>query len=46
LDGAIAAGHKIAQRAQENIDQVKSQVRQAADVGERAYREAVKNTTA
>ena len=46
LDGAIAAGHKIAQRAQENIDQVKSQVRQAADVGERAYREAAKNTTA
>jgi hypothetical protein len=45
LDGAIAAGHKIAQRAQENIDQVKSQVRQAAEVGERAYREAAKNTT-
>jgi len=40
LDGAIAAGHKFVQRAQENIDQVKSQVRQAADVGERAYREA------
>jgi gas vesicle protein len=45
LDGAIAAGHKLAQRAQENIDQVKSQVRQATDVGERAYREA-KNTSA
>jgi gas vesicle protein len=46
LDGAIAAGHEFAQRAQENLDQVKSQVRQAADVGERAYREAVKNSPA
>jgi gas vesicle protein len=46
LDGAIAAGHELAQRAQENIDQVKSQVRQAADVGERAYRDAAKNTSA
>ena len=36
----------LVESAQENIDQVKSQVRQAADVGERAYREAVKNTTA
>jgi gas vesicle protein len=45
LDGAIAAGHKITQRAQQGIDQVKGQVRQAAEVGERAYREA-KNTTA
>ncbi len=45
LDGAIAAGHKISQRAQEDIDQIKGQVRQAADVGERAYREA-KNTSA
>jgi gas vesicle protein len=40
LDGAIAAGHKLTQRAQEGIDQIKGQVRQAADVGERAYREA------
>jgi len=45
LDGAIAAGHKVTQRAQESIDQIKGQVRHAADVGERAYREA-KNTTA
>jgi gas vesicle protein len=45
LDGAIAAGHKITQRAQEGIDQIKGQVRQAADVGERAYREA-KNSSA
>jgi gas vesicle protein len=40
LDGAVAAGHKLTQRAQEGIDQIKGQVRQAADVGERAYREA------
>jgi gas vesicle protein len=45
LDGAIAAGHKITQRAQEGIDQIKSQVRQAADVGERAYRDAIKSTS-
>jgi gas vesicle protein len=45
LDGAIAAGHKVAQRAQDGIDQIKGQVRQAADVGERAYREA-KNSSA
>src|ERR1700677_4408456 len=45
LDGAIAAGHKFTQRAQEGIDQIKGQVRQAADVGERAYREA-KNSSA
>lgn len=45
LDGAIAAGHKITQRAQEGIDQIKGQVRQAAGAGERAYREA-KNTSA
>jgi gas vesicle protein len=46
LDGAIAMGHKITQRAQDGIDQVKSRVRQAADVGERAYRDAAKNTPA
>jgi gas vesicle protein len=40
VDGAVAAGQKLTQRAQESIDQIKSQVRQAADVGERAYREA------
>jgi gas vesicle protein len=40
LDGAVAAGQKLTQRAQESIDQIKSQVRQAGDVGERAYREA------
>jgi gas vesicle protein len=40
LDGAVAAGQKLTQRAQEGIDQIKSQVRQAADVGERAYRDA------
>jgi gas vesicle protein len=45
LDGAIAAGHKVAQRAQESVDQIKGQVRHAAEVGERAYREA-KNPTA
>jgi gas vesicle protein len=45
VDGAIAAGHKLTQRAQEGVDQIKTQVRQAADVGERAYREALKSSS-
>jgi gas vesicle protein len=45
MDGAIAAGHKITQRAQDGIDQVKTRMQTATDVGERAYREA-KNTPA
>ncbi len=40
LDSAVAAGQKWTQRAQDGIDQVKGQVRQATEVGERAYREA------
>ena len=40
LDEAIAAGEKITQRAQDGIDQVKSHVRRATEVGEQAYREA------
>ncbi|MFY9802123.1 MAG: YtxH domain-containing protein [Candidatus Acidiferrales bacterium] len=44
LDGAIATGQRLAQQAQDGIDQAKGQIRQAAKVGERAYREA-KNTS-
>jgi gas vesicle protein len=44
LDGAIAVGHKVTQRAQEGIDQIKSEVRQATDVGGRAYRDALKSS--
>lgn len=40
LDQAVAAGKKWTRRAQDQIDQAKDQVRQAAEVGERAYREA------
>lgn len=44
LDNAVETGQKWAQRAQEGInqakDQVREQVRQATEVGERAYREA------
>jgi gas vesicle protein len=40
LDGAVAAGQKLTRRAQQGIDQAKDQVRQATEVGERAYREA------
>jgi gas vesicle protein len=40
MDSAVATGQKWAQRAQDGINQAKDQVRQASDVGERAYREA------
>ena len=39
-DGAIASGQALTERAQDGIDQVKGHVRQAAKVGQRAYREA------
>ena len=40
LDGAIAAGEVLKERAQDSIDQIKGQVKKATEVGERAYREA------
>jgi gas vesicle protein len=44
IDGAIATGRKWTRRAQTGLDQTldkaKDQVRQATDVGERAFREA------
>jgi gas vesicle protein len=40
LDGAIVAGEALKERAQDSIDQMKGQVKKAAEVGERAYREA------
>ena len=44
IDGAVAAGKKWTRRAQtgldQALDQAKDQVRQATDVGERAFREA------
>jgi gas vesicle protein len=40
LEGAIAAGQQLKQRAQDSIDQVKGQVKRATEVGEQAYREA------
>jgi gas vesicle protein len=44
LDSAVATGQKWAKRAQDGFndatDQVREQVRQATNVGERAYREA------
>jgi gas vesicle protein len=40
LEGAIAAGEVLKERAQNSIDQIKGQVKKATDVGERAYREA------
>lgn len=40
LQGAIAAGQQLKQRAQDSIDGLKGQVKRATDVGEQAYREA------
>ena len=40
VDGAVAAGQKLTQRAQQGIDEAKGRVRQAKEVGERAFREA------
>jgi gas vesicle protein len=40
LDGAIAVGEALKERAQDSIDQMKGQVKKATEVGERAYREA------
>jgi gas vesicle protein len=44
IDGAVATGRKWTRRAQTGLDQTldkaKDQVRQATDVGERAFREA------
>lgn len=45
LDGAIAAGEALKERAQGNIDQMKGQVKKATEVGERAYREAKSSTS-
>jgi gas vesicle protein len=40
VDGAVAAGQKLTQRAQQGIDEAKGRVRQATEVGEQAFREA------
>ncbi len=43
LDEAVGAGRKWARRAEQSVDDAKERVRDAAEAGERAYREA-KNT--
>lgn len=40
VDGAIAVGEALKERAQDGIDQMKGQVKKASEVGARAYREA------
>jgi hypothetical protein len=45
VDGAVAAGEKLTQRAQQGIDEAKGRVRQAKEVGEQASGEA-KNPSA
>lgn len=40
LDSAIAHGQNLARHAQQTLDDVKERVNDAAEAGERAYREA------
>ena len=40
VDGAVAAGQKLIQRAQQDVDEAKGRMRQAKEVGEQAFREA------
>jgi hypothetical protein len=40
LDGAVETGRKWARRAEQGVDDAKERVREAAQAGERAYREA------
>jgi gas vesicle protein len=45
LDGAIAQGQNLTERAQQILDDAKERVKDAAEAGERAYRDA-KSTVA
>jgi gas vesicle protein len=45
LDGAMAAGQKLTQRAKARIAEAKDRVREAKETGEKAYRDA-KNSPA
>lgn len=45
VGGAVAAGQKLTQRAQQGIDEAKGRVRHAKEAGEQAFREA-KNSSA
>ena len=40
VDGAVAAGQKLTQRAHQGVDEAKRRVREAKEVGEQAFREA------
>jgi gas vesicle protein len=40
LDGAIAKGQKVTRRVQQSLDDARERVRDAAEAGEQAYRDA------
>ncbi len=40
LDGAIAKGQKLTRRAQQTLDEARERVKDAAEAGEQAYRDA------
>jgi gas vesicle protein len=40
VDGAVAVGQKLTQRAQQGVAEAKGRVRQAKNAGEEAFREA------
>lgn len=46
LDEAVSTGQKWANRAKKSVDNVQDYVKDAADAGQRAYRDATKSATA
>ena len=40
LDGAMAKGQKLTRRVQQTLDDARERVKDAADAGEKAYRDA------
>jgi gas vesicle protein len=40
IDGAMAKGQKLTRRVQQSLDDARERVKDAADAGEKAYREA------
>jgi gas vesicle protein len=46
LDEAVSTGQKWANRAKKNVDEATDYVKDAADAGQKAYRDAAKSASA
>jgi gas vesicle protein len=46
LDDAVSTGQKWANRAKKNVDEATAYVKDAADAGQKAYRDATKSASA